>query len=116
MIHAYKIEKQDYTYIGEYPDELHLNIDIAMEFMDKFTKDNLAFTDSDFIDWKEKNCIILKDDKLATGTLLQYNNGSIHCIKASKLKTLLIINRDNKLSMVVYNRNAESVIRKLTGG
>lgn len=116
MIYLYKIEKQDYIYVGEYPDELHLNIDIATEFMDKFAKDNLAFTDNDFINWKRKNFIILQDDKLATGALLQYNNGSIHCMKASKLKTLLIINRDNNLSMAVYNRNAESVIRELTGG
>lgn len=116
MIYVYKIEDQDYIYVGKYPDELHLNIDIAMEFMDKSSKDNLAFTDSDFIDWKKKNYIILNDDKLAIGTLLQYNNGSIHCIKVSKLKTLLIINRDNNLSMAVYNCNSESVIKKLTGG
>lgn len=116
MMILYQISDNDITYKNQYPDELHLNIDIAMEFMDKFKKDNLAFTDNDFINWKRKNFIILQDDKLAIGTLLQYNNGSIHCIKASKLKTLLIINRDNKLSMAVYNRNSESVIRKLTGG
>lgn len=87
-----------------------------MEFMDKFAKDNLAFTDNDFINWKRENFIILQNDKLATGTLLQYNNGSIHCIKASKLKTLLVINRNNKLSIAVYNRSSESVIKKLTGG
>lgn len=116
MIYLYKIEKQDCTYVGKYPDKLHLNIDIAMEFMDKFTKDNLAFTDNDFIDWKEKNYIILNDDKLATGKLVQYNNGSIYCIKVSKSKTLLVINRENKLSIATYNRKLDSIIAKLTGG
>lgn len=116
MLNLYQIINDDIIYKNQYPDELHLNLDIAMEFMDKFSKDNLSFTDSDFVDWKNKNFIILQDDKLVVGKLVQYNNGSIHCIKVSKSKTLLVINRANKLSIATYNRKLDSIIAKLAGG
>lgn len=116
MINLYQVINDDIIYRDQYPDELHLNLDIAMEFMDRFLKDNLSFTDNDFIVWKNKNFIILQDDKLATGKMLQYNNGYIYCIKVSKSKTLLVINRQNKLSMATYNRKLDSIITKLTGG
>lgn len=116
MISLYQVLNNDIIYRNQYPDELHLNLDIAMDFMDRFSKDNLSFTDSDFIDWKNENFIVLQDDKLAIGKMLQYNNGYIYCIKVTKLKTLLVINRQNKLSIATYNRKLESIVAKLTGG
>lgn len=116
MINLYQIINNDIIYRNQYPDELHLNLDLAMEFMDKFLKDNLSFTDSNFVDWKNKNFIILQDDKLAVGKMLQYNNGYIYCMKVTKSKTLLFINRENKLSIATYNRKLESVVTKLIGG
>ena len=116
MNNLYQISYYDIIFKNQYPDELHLNLDIAMEFMDRYSKDNLSFTDSDFVDWKNKNFITVQDDKLAIGKLVQYNNGSIYCIKVSKSKTLLVINRENKLSIATYNRRLDSIIAKLTGG
>lgn len=116
MINLYQVINNDIIYRNQYPNELHLNLDIAMEFMDRYSKDDLSFTDNDFIVWKNKNFIILQDDKLAVGTMLQYNNGYIYCIKVSESKTLLIINREDKLSLATYNRKLENIITKLTGG